>query len=135
MFSRRLKAGYFILEGLNSFATVYYFYYFYFFMQTEFGFGNKANLALAALNGAVYAVMAWQGGKFAQRFGYFTALKAGFVIMMGALIVGSQLHSAAGQIVVMAVTVVGHVFYLANARGARERRGDPSGSAAHGRDL
>ena len=66
MFSRRLKAGYFTLEGLNSFATVYYFYYFYFFMQTEFGFGNKANLALAALNGVVYAVMAWQGGKFAQ---------------------------------------------------------------------
>ena len=45
MFSRRLKTGYFVLEGLNSFATVYYFYYFYFFMQTEFGFGNKANLA------------------------------------------------------------------------------------------
>ena len=62
MFSRRLKTGYFVLEGLNSFATVYYFYYFYFFMQTAFGFGNKANLALAALNGAVYAVMAWQGG-------------------------------------------------------------------------
>ena len=88
------KTGYFILEGLNSFATVYYFYYFYFFMQTTFGFGNKANLALAALNGAVYAVMAWQGGKFAQRFGYFTALKVGFVIMMAALAVGSQLHSA-----------------------------------------
>jgi predicted MFS family arabinose efflux permease len=110
MFSRRLKAGYFVLEGLNSFATVYYFYYFYFFMQTVFGFGNKANLALAALNGAVYAVMAWQGGNFAQRFGYFTALKAGFVIMMGALAVGSQLHSAGGHIVVMAVAVVGMCF-------------------------
>jgi predicted MFS family arabinose efflux permease len=110
MFSRRLKSGYFILEGLNSFATVYYFYYFYFFMQTVFGFGNKANLSLAALNGAVYAVMAWQGGNFAQRFGYFTALKTGFVIMMGALAVGSQLHSAGGHIVVMAVTVVGMCF-------------------------
>jgi MFS family permease len=110
MFSRRLKAGYFILEGLNSFATVYYFYYFYFFMQTEFGFGNKANLALAALNGAVYAVMAWQGGKFAQRFGYFTALKVGFGLMMGALAVGSQLHTAGGHIVVMAVEVVGMCF-------------------------
>ena len=110
MFSRRLKSGYFILEGLNSFATVYYFYYFYFFMQTVFGFGNKANLSLAALNGLVYAVMAWQGGNFAQRFGYFTALKTGFVIMMGALAVGSQLHSAVGQVVVMAVTVVGMCF-------------------------
>ena len=110
MFSRRLKTGYFILEGLNSFATVYYFYYFYFFMQTEFGFGNQANLLLAALNGAVYAVMAWQGGNFAQRFGYFTALKVGFAIMMVALAIGSQLHSAAGHIVVMAVTVVGMCF-------------------------
>jgi predicted MFS family arabinose efflux permease len=110
MFSRRLKAGYFILEGLNSFATVYYFYYFYFFMQTVFGYGNQANLLLAALNGAVYALMAWQGGKFAQCFGYFTALKVGFVIMMGALVVGSQLHSAGGHILVMAVTVVGMCF-------------------------
>jgi predicted MFS family arabinose efflux permease len=110
MFSRRLKSGYFILEGLNSFATVYYFYYFYFFMQTEFGYGNQANLLLAALNGAVYAVMAWQGGNFAQRFGYFTALKLGFVIMMGALAVGSQLHTASGHILVMAVTVVGMCF-------------------------
>ncbi len=110
MFSRRLKCGYFVLEGLNSFATAYYFYYFYFFMQTVFGFGNEANLALAALNGAVYALMAWQGGNFAQRFGYFTALKVGFVIMMGALAVGSQLHSAGGHIVVMAVTVVGMCF-------------------------
>src|SRR5664280_1282727 len=110
MFSRRLKTGYFILEGLNSFATVYYFYYFYFFMQTVFGFGNRANLALAALNGAVYAIMAWQGGRFAQRYGYFTALKVGFVIMIGALAVGSQLHSAGGHIIVMAVTVVGMCF-------------------------
>lgn len=110
MFSRRLKTGYFILEGLNSFATVYYFYYFYFFMQTVFGFGNQANLLLAALNGAVYAVMAWQGGNFAQRFGYFTALKVGFSIMMGALAVGSQLHSAGGHILVMAVAVVGMCF-------------------------
>jgi predicted MFS family arabinose efflux permease len=110
MLPRRLKTGCFVLEGLNSFATTYYFYYFYFFMQTVFGFGNQANLALAALNGAAYAIMAWQGGKFAQRFGYFTALKVGFVIMMGALAVGSQLHSAHGHIIVMAVTVVGMCF-------------------------
>ena len=110
MFSRRLKAGYFVLEGLNSFATVYYIYYFYFFMQSVFGFGNQANLTLAALNGAIYALMAWQGGRFAQRFGYFTALKVGFATMMGALAVGSQLHSAAGHAVVMAVMVIGMCF-------------------------
>ena len=110
MLPRRLKTGCFILEGLNSFSTVYFFYYFYFFMQGQFGYGNQANLLLAALNGAVYAVMAWQGGKFAQRFGYFTALKVGFGIMCAALAVGSRLHTASGHIIVMAVTVVGMCF-------------------------
>jgi len=110
MLPRKLKVGCFVLEGLNSFATVYYFYYFYFFMRTEFGYGNKANLALAALNGAVYALMSWQGGRFAQRFGYFAALKLGFGVMLGALAFGSQLHAAGGQIFVMAVTVAGMCF-------------------------
>jgi predicted MFS family arabinose efflux permease len=110
MLPRRLKTGCFVLEGLNSFATTYYLYYIFFYMRTEFGFDNKANLLLAALNGAVWAVMAWQGGRFAQRFGYFTALKIGFTIMIGALAVGSQLHSAGGHIVVMAVTVIGICF-------------------------
>ena len=107
---RKLKTGYFVLEGLNSFATVYYFYYFYFYMQQVFGYGNKANLLLAALNGATYAVGAWWGGKFAQRHGYFTALKLGFGLMMGALLVGLGLTSATGQILVMTATVVGMCF-------------------------
>jgi predicted MFS family arabinose efflux permease len=110
MFSRRLKVGYFILEALNSFATVYYLYYFYFFMTSVFGYGNQANLTIAAMNGAIYAFMSWQGGKFAQRFGYFTSLKVGFLTMMSALVVGSLLHSAGGQIVVMTVTIVGVCF-------------------------
>ena len=33
MHLRRHKTGYFVLEGLNSAATVYYFYYFYFYME------------------------------------------------------------------------------------------------------
>ncbi len=109
MFSRRLKTGYFILEGLNSFAVVYYFYYFYFFTHRSFGFDNKANLMLAALNGAVYACCAWYAGRFAQRFGYFLALKLGFGIMIGALTAGLFIGgaSAAGQILVMLVTDVG----------------------------
>jgi predicted MFS family arabinose efflux permease len=110
MYSRRLKTGYFVLEGLNSAATVYYFYYFYFYMEKVFGFGNKANLCLAALNGGAYALLAWGGGRFAQRFGYFTALKIGFGVMAGALGVGSQLQSAPGQIVVMVAVVAGMCF-------------------------
>ena len=110
MYSRRLKTGYFVLEGLNSAATVYYLYYFYFYMEKVFGFGNKANLCLAALNGGTYALLAWGGGRFAQRFGYFTALKIGFGVMAGALAVGSQLQSAPGQILVMVAVVAGMCF-------------------------
>ena len=110
MFSRRLKSGYLVLEGLNSFATVTYFYYFYFFMRETFGFDNKANLALAALNGASYALFAWWCGKFAQRFGYFTALKTGFTLMMASLTIGLCVHSAGAEVAVMLGTVFGMSF-------------------------
>ena len=107
---RRFKPGYLVLEGLNSLATVYFFYYFYFFMEKRFGFDSKANLALAALNGAIYMVCAWGGGRFAQRFGYFTALKIGFATMMAALSAGLQATTPAQEIAVMAVTVLGMSF-------------------------
>src|SRR5437588_7304657 len=107
---RSRKTGYFILEGLNSASTTYYFYYLYFFMQQVFGFGNKANLALAALNGLIVVFAAWQGGKFAQRFGYFTALKLGFSIMTLALAVGPQFHSPTGQVLIMSIAVIGMCF-------------------------
>lgn len=111
MYSRRLKTGFFILEGLNSFATTYYFYYFYFFAHQKFGFDNKANLMLAAIAGLVYVPAAIFGGRFAQRAGYFTALKLGFAIMIGALSVGwFVVDSAAGHIVVMLVTTLGMCF-------------------------
>ena len=67
MSPRQLKTGYFALEGINSFATVYYCFYLYFFMQRTHGFDNRANLSLAALSGFVYMGAAWWGGRFAQR--------------------------------------------------------------------
>ena len=132
MFSRRLKTGYFILEGLNSFALVYYSYYSYFFMQKAFGFDNKANLALAAFNGAVYALFSWQAGKFAQRFGYFTSLKLGFLLMMMALAVGWRVGaaSAAAQIGVLAVTYVGMCFTWPSLE-ALVSEGEASGGVQH----
>ena len=110
MFSRRLKTGYFVLEGLNSFGTVFFFYYLYFFMQQAYGFGNKANLILAALNGATYALTAWFAGRFAQKYGYFTALKTGFGIMVLSLLCGLLTRSAAGHIWAMVFVVVGMSF-------------------------
>jgi len=107
MIHREFKLGVFVLEGLNSFATTYYFYYFYFFMQKQFSFGDKANLVIAALGGLVCMFAAWWGGRFAQRAGYFTALKLGFGIMATTLLVGAQLASPLAHITVMLITVAG----------------------------
>src|SRR5437899_2698650 len=110
MSSRQLKTGYFVLEGLNSFATIYYVYYLYFFMHERFWFDNQANLALAALSGLVCMVASWLGGRFAQRSGYFRALKLGFATMCGSLVVGASIHAAVGQVIVLAVFVFGMCF-------------------------
>ena len=45
-------------------------------------------LVVAALNGAVYAVASYFGGKFSERIGYLHALKLGFGIMLAALVAG-----------------------------------------------
>jgi MFS family permease len=111
---QKIKFSVFALEGLNSFGTVFYFNYLYFWMRDEFGFGNKRNLALAASLGLFYTFSAWQTGKFAQRRGYFSALKMGYVIMAVALAAGLALSSwwpcAWSQIAVAIVVTLGMCF-------------------------
>ena len=111
---QKIKFSVYTLEGLNSFGTVFYFNYLYFWMRDEFGFGNKRNLALAAALGMVYSVAAWQTGKFAQRRGYFAALKTGYVIMALSLVAGFLLSlywkSALANIVVAIVFNTGMCF-------------------------
>ncbi len=104
---RKFKTWYFVIEGVNSFVTTFFFYYLYFFMQAHHGFDTKANLSLAAFTGLVYAAGSWQGGRFAQRAGYFTALKLGLGIMLGAIVFGWVGGSAAARVVSMAVAVAG----------------------------
>jgi len=106
----RFQTVCFVIEGLNSFALVIYFTYLYFFMRARFDFHDKANLALAALLGFVYIFTAWQAGRFAQRRGYCTALKLGFTVMILSLAVGSQLHSAPGQILAACAVTIGQCF-------------------------
>ena len=132
---REVKRACFTFEGLSSFATSLNSYYLYFFMRDRFGFGNKDNLAFAALNGLIYTFSAWQAGRFAQRHGYFTALKIGFGVMILALAVGSQCHSAAGVIVATGAVQRRHVFPLADHRGARQRRRRRRQPAARRRHL
>ena len=98
------------IEGLNSFGTVLYFTYVYFLLHDHFGFTDKANLAVAALLGLGYAISSWQAGRLAQRWGYYTALKVGFGVMALGLFLGSQLHSAAGEIFAAVIVTLGMCF-------------------------
>jgi MFS family permease len=107
---RQLKKGYFTLEGLNAFASSFYFYYLFFFMQREFGFGNPQNLCLAAFNGLIYTCVAWSAGRFGQRFGYFTALRVGFTLLLVALIGAGCARSLIAEIAAMGVWTVGLCF-------------------------
>jgi predicted MFS family arabinose efflux permease len=107
---QKFRAGCYTIEGLNSFATVIYFNYLYFLFHDRFGFDNKQNLALAALIGLIYTFASWQAGRFAQRYGNFTALKIGFSIMAVGLVIGSQLGCVTGQIVIACVVNTGMCF-------------------------
>jgi len=107
MYSPGIKARVFVLEALNSLGTTYYFYYIYFFTESKFGFGRMENLSLAAGLGLTYAVASVLGGRFAQRAGYFRALKLGIVVMIACLGVGARLDSLAGHLGVMFVCTLG----------------------------
>jgi MFS family permease len=107
---RRFKVVCFTIEGMSSFAASFYSYYLYFFMQKQFGFSGRDNLAFAALNGFIYIFSAWQAGKFAQRCGYFTALKVGFSLMIVSLGIASQLNSAFGLILMTGTLTCGQCF-------------------------
>jgi predicted MFS family arabinose efflux permease len=107
---QKIKFFVFTLEGLNSFGTVFYFNYLYFLMRDAYGFGNKRNLALAAALGFFYTFAAWQTGKFAQRRGYFAALKTGYTIMAVSLVAGLFLKFALGQVLSAIAVTLGMCF-------------------------
>jgi len=108
--AKKFRAACYTIEGLNSFAVVIYFNYLYFFFRDQFGFNDRQNLELAAFIGLVYIFASLWAGKFAQRCGYFTALKIGFAVMAVGLAVGSQLHSVAGAIAAACVVNAGMCF-------------------------
>ena len=108
---RQVKTGYFVLEGLNAFAASYFFNFFFFYLRDQFGFGQRANLLVAALHGLVYMAFALWAGRFAQRRGYFAALRVGFAGMGLPLVVGSFFaDSAAVQVAVFSVWTWGMSF-------------------------
>jgi MFS family permease len=100
MFHRKLKIGHFALTGLNIYATAYYGNYIFFLLRKEYGFGNEDNLLYAALGGFLYVFGSLYGGNFAQRRGYYFALKIGFSIMAVSLATGLFMNTAVGQLIV-----------------------------------
>jgi len=93
MTHRQLKAGYFVLAGLNTVATSYFLNYLFFFMRDHFAFGNKENLLVSALHGFIYTFSAWQCGKFAKRRGCLLSLKIGFLGLTAVMVVAAFLNT------------------------------------------
>ena len=108
--SRPFKAVCFTIGGIGSFSVCIYSYYIYFLMRDRFGFSGKDNLAFAALNGLIYTLAAWQGGRFGQRRGYFNAFKFGFGAMILALAGGSLCNSALGLVLATGLFTAGTCF-------------------------
>ena len=102
MHTPRQTRGFFVLEALNSLGTTYYFYYLYFFTEKEFAFTKGQNLALAAGLGLTYGISSIVGGRFAQKRGYFSALKLGLGLMCVLMASGAWVRPLLAQIVIMA---------------------------------
>src|ERR1041385_4480697 len=107
MHARKLISSYFALEGINSFGTTLFFYYLYFFTEKQFGLTKFQNLVLAAALGLTYAIASIIGGRFAQRRGYFNALKTGYAMMAIAIGAGAFLSSLAAHLGIMFVGMFG----------------------------
>jgi predicted MFS family arabinose efflux permease len=110
MSPRKLKAGYFVLTWLNIYAVAYYFNYLFFYLREDYGFGNRENLLFAALNGLLYVPASFLGGRFAQRHGYFAALKLGFGLLALALMLGSHLSGVRAQTIIMMLWTIAICF-------------------------
>jgi MFS family permease len=91
----------YLLEGLNAFATAYYFNYLMFLLQKEYQFDNKQNLAVGAVHGLIYIGASLLGGKAGQKFGYFTLLRIGFLGMALSIALGGFFPAAAMQLIAL----------------------------------
>src|SRR6187551_101092 len=97
----RLSAGYYLVTALTALATSYYLTYLFFLLTAEFGFGDRQNLAVAALHGFVYIFAAVRCGRFAERRGYHTSLRVGLIGVLTCLVAGFFIRHAIGQVVLV----------------------------------
>lgn len=79
----------FVFEALGSLACGFYGNYVFFHFRDRHGFGELGNLSVAALMGLVIAVASWQGGRFAQVRGCYTAIYLGLSGLIASLVLGA----------------------------------------------
>jgi MFS family permease len=104
--SQKLKSAVFVVEGMNALATTYFFYYLYFFTEARFHFRTPQNLWLAAVLGFLYAFGSYWGGRYAQRFGYSSAVQLGIATM---LVVFAACGFAASWQLIVGLAMIGCV--------------------------
>ena len=73
------KTGYYVLEGLNSFATSYFFNYLLQRLKRDLGMEDLSVLLVCVVHGFLYIPCSYYGGVFGQRAGYFTCLGLGIL--------------------------------------------------------
>lgn len=101
---------YFMLAALNSFGTTLFFYYFYFLTRHQFGFDDRQNLWLAALQGGVYAIGSWFCGRAAERWGYRASLTTGFVILGAVFAWGAACKTLWVHLILLGAATLGVCF-------------------------
>lgn len=97
------KSGYYVLEGLNSFATAYFFNYVLQRLRRESGFTDMDTLLLCVLHGFLYIPGSVYGGRFGQRFGYFRSLHVGFGGQFAGVVLAGLVPAAWAQVAGVAI--------------------------------
>ncbi len=73
------KTGYYAVEGLNSFATSYFFNYLLQHLRRDMAMDDLAVLLVCVLHGFIYVPGSYFGGVMGQRVGYFACLGLGIL--------------------------------------------------------
>jgi len=126
----RLKAWYLVLVAAASIGTSYYFNYLFFYLHDRFEFGNRENLAVAALHGAIYVVASWQAGRFAERRGFRLSVTIAFGGLLTCMLVGAIVTVAWLELVVLACYSI-CVCFLWPAIAALVTEHEPPGRVPH----
>jgi MFS family permease len=98
------------LEGLNSFATAYFFNYVLQRLRREAGFTDMETLLLCVVHGLIYIPGSIYGGRFGQRFGYFRSLHVGFGGQFAGVALAGLVPAAWAQVAGVAIWTVSMCF-------------------------